>query len=81
MTAPPVSTSKLQMCRFADVIISAFVSLHLRNCTLLHVYFPSVRPVDQLRRQATGTQGLTLIGTVKESWYMSQVNQIGIEQC
>ena len=51
MTAPPVSTSKLQMCRFADVIISAFVSLHLRNCTLLHVYFPSERPVDQLERQ------------------------------
>ena len=42
------------MCKYkqlADVIVSVFVGLHLQNCTLLHLYFPSVRPVDQLLRQ------------------------------
>ena len=31
--------------KFADFIFGAFVGLHLRKCTLLHVYVLSVRPV------------------------------------
>ena len=33
------------------MIVRAFVGVHLRNCTPLHVYFLTVRPVHQLLRQ------------------------------
>ena len=46
VTVSPVSANKI-----GDLIVRAFVDIHLRACKLMNRYFFSLIPVDQLGRE------------------------------
>ena len=73
-SVPPVSAYK---CKLDP---SCLVGVHLRTCVVLHGYFLSVRPVDQLRRQLAHEDLLQVILCKARSRCISQGSQVGFEQ-